>query len=170
VEQPLPSVKPLRAKRTQASPQVAQATVKLKAKRNSKTVQPTSQVKSRKAVQKPAQTTHGNLGLLLKTPVPPTQSPAPTKRKLKQEAAPSTIVAPKLGKKKPTVRQVAMVSQSKQIGSKSKTPASKIRQPALLAQTPKQKAVVLTSAAKKTTQSKTAAQILTARQSKARGS
>ena len=82
VEQPSPSVKPLRVKRTQASPQVA-----------------------------PKQTR------------PRKSSPAPTPRKPKQEAAPSTSAVRKPGKKKPTVRQVAMVSQSKPTGSKSKTPA-----------------------------------------------
>jgi hypothetical protein len=87
VEQPSPSAKPLRAKRTQASPQVA-----------------------------PKQTR------------PRKSSPAPTQRKPKQEAAPSTTAVRKPGKKKPTVRQVAMVSQSKPTGSKSKTPASKTRQ------------------------------------------
>jgi hypothetical protein len=85
-------------------------------------------VKSRKAAPKPAQTTPGKLGRLSKTLAPQTQSPAPTKRKSTQEVAPSTTVVPKLGKKKPTVRQVAMVSQSKPTGSKSKTPASKTRQ------------------------------------------
>ena len=120
--QPSLSVKRSRAKSTPTS-QDAQAPAKLKTKPKSKVAQSTSQAKSRKAVPKPAQTTRGNLGQLSKTPVPPTQSPAPIKRKLKQEAAPSTTAAPKLGKKKPTVRQVAMVSQSKPTGSKSKTPA-----------------------------------------------
>jgi hypothetical protein len=55
-------------------------------------------------------------------------SPARTPRKPKQEAAQPTTVARKPGKKKPTARQVAMVSQSKPTGSKSKTPASKTRQ------------------------------------------
>ena len=59
---------------------------------------------------------------------PRKSSPAPTQRKPKQEAAPSTSVARKPGKKKPTVRQVAMVNQPKPTGSKSKTPASKTRQ------------------------------------------
>jgi hypothetical protein len=122
VEQPSPSVKRSRAKSTPAS-QDAQAPAKSKTKRKSKVAQPTTQAKLRKAVQKPAQTTRGNHGQSSKTPAPPTQSPASTKRKLKQEAAQSTTVARKPGKKKPTARQVAMVSQSKQTGSKSKTPA-----------------------------------------------
>jgi hypothetical protein len=96
--------------------------VQSKPKRKPKVAQPTSVVKSRKAALKPAQTTPGKLGQLSKTIAPQTQSPAPTKRKSKQEAVPSTTVAPKLGKKKPTVRQVAMVSQSKRTGSRSKTP------------------------------------------------
>ena len=122
VEQPSPSVKRLRAKSTPTS-QDAQAPAKLKTKRKPRAAQPTTQVKSRKAAPKPAQTTRGNRGQSSKTLAPQTQSPAPTKRKLKQEAAPSTTAARKPGKKKPTVRQVAMVSQSKPTGSKSKTPA-----------------------------------------------
>jgi hypothetical protein len=58
---------------------------------------------------------------------PRKSSPAPTQRKPKQEAAQPTSAARKPGKKKPTARQVAMVSQSKPTGSKSKTPASKTR-------------------------------------------
>jgi hypothetical protein len=122
VEQPSPSAKPSRAKSTQASLD-AQAPVKSKIKRKPRAVQPTTQAKSRKAEPKPAQTTSGSRGQSSKTLAPPTQSPAHTKRKLKQEAAPSTTVAAKPGKKRPTVRQVAMVSQSKPTGSKSKTPA-----------------------------------------------
>ena len=126
-EQPSPSAKPLRAKSTQAS-RDAQAPVKLKTKRKSKVAQKTTQDKLQKAVQKPAQTTRGSRGQSSKTLAPQTQSPAPTKRKLKQEPAQSTKVARKPGKKKPTARQVAMVNQSKPTGSKSKTPARKTRQ------------------------------------------
>jgi hypothetical protein len=122
VEQPSPSAKRSRAKSTPTSPD-AQALVKSKPKRKPRVVQSTTQVKSQKAELKPAQTTPGSRGQSSKTPVPQTQSPAPTKRKSKQEAAPSTTVAPKLGKKKPTVRQVATVSRSKATGSKFKTPA-----------------------------------------------
>jgi hypothetical protein len=122
VEQPSPNAKRSRAKSTPTS-QDAQASAKLKTKPKSKVAQPTSQGKSRKAAPKPAQTTPGSPGPLSKTIAPLTQSPAPTKRKSKQEAAPSTTVAAKLGKKKPTVRQVATVSRSKATGSKSKTPA-----------------------------------------------
>ena len=127
VEQPSPSAKRLRAKSTLTSPD-AQAPVKLKTKPKSKVAQSTTPVKSRKAAPKPAQTTRGNLGRLSKTPALQTQSPASTQRKSKQEAAPSTTVVAKPGKKRPTARQVAMVSQSKPTGSKSKTPASKTRQ------------------------------------------
>jgi hypothetical protein len=102
--------------------------VQSKPKRKTKVAQPTSAVKSRKAAPKPAQTIPGKLGQLSKTLAPQTQLPAPTKRKLTQEAVPSTTVAPKLGKKKPTARQVATVSQSKPTGSKSKTPALKTHQ------------------------------------------
>jgi hypothetical protein len=122
-EQASPSAKRSRAKSTQASPPVAQAPVKLKPKLKSKAVQPTSQAKSRKAAPKPVQTITGNRGQSSKTTAPQTQSPASTKRKLKQEAAPSTSAVRKPGKKRPTARQVAMVSQSKPTGSKSKTPA-----------------------------------------------
>jgi hypothetical protein len=174
VEQPSPSAKLLRAKRTQASHQPARnpASKKPKAKsstaqagttaqsrkpkqkpaqqtsgetglqqvtpasqpasqsrkRKSSVVQPTTQVKSRKQTQKPAQTTNGKDGLQAQTPALLTRQPAPTKLKPKTEAAPSTSVARKLGKKKPTVRQVAMVSQVKQTGSKSKTAARPTRQ------------------------------------------
>ena len=169
VEQPLPSVKPLRAKRTPASPQVVRQPAKSKPKPKSKAVQPTSQVKSRKAAPKPAQTTRGNRGQSSKTLAPQTQSPAPTKRKLTQEAVPSTTAVRKPGKKKPTVRQVAMVSQSKPTGSKSKTPASKTRQPASQAQTVKQKAVDSTLADKKAIQDKTSAPILMGRPYKITG-
>ena len=65
---------------------------------------------------------------VVRKPRPRTSSPAPTQRKPKQEAAPSTSAAPKPGKKKPTARQVATVSRSKASGSKSKTAASKTRQ------------------------------------------
>jgi hypothetical protein len=126
-EQPSPSAKRSHAKFTQVS-QDAQAPVKLKTKPKSKVAQSTTQAKSQKAAQKPAQTTNGSPGRLSKTLVPQTQSPAPIQRKPKQEAVPSTSAAHKPGKKKPTVRQVVMVSQSKPTGSKSKTPASKTRQ------------------------------------------
>jgi hypothetical protein len=169
VEQPSPNAKRSHVKSTQTC-QDAQAPVKLKTKRKPKAAQPTLVVKSRKAVPKPAQTTAGNRGQLSKTLAPQTQSPASTKRKLTQEAAPSTTAARKPGKKKPTVRQVAMVSQSKPTGSKSKTPASKTRQPASQAQTVKQKAVDSTSADKKATQSKTLALTPMVSQSKVRGS
>jgi hypothetical protein len=84
VEQPSPSAKPLRVKRTQVSPKAA-----------------------------PKQ--------------PRKSSPAPTQRKQKTEAAKPTTAARKPGKKKPTARQVAMVSQSKPTGSKSATPAREAR-------------------------------------------
>jgi hypothetical protein len=97
-------------------------------KRKPLVAQQTTAVKSRKQTLKPAQTISGKDGLQAQTPVSQIQSPAPTKRKPKAEAAPSTSVARKLGKKKPTVRQVAMVSQFKPTGSKSKTAARPIRQ------------------------------------------
>jgi hypothetical protein len=122
VEQPSPSAKRSRAKSTQAS-QDAQALVKSKPKRKPRVAQSTTQVKSQKAELKPAQTTPGSRGQSSKTPVPQTQSPALTKRKSRQEVVPLTTAVRKPGKKRPTARQVAMVSQSKPTGSKSKTPA-----------------------------------------------
>jgi hypothetical protein len=130
-QQLLLNAKPLPASTTQESQAAApkpHQPVSKSPKRKLKVAQPTSVVKSRKAAPKPAQTTLGNRGQLSKTLAPQIQSPAPTKRKSKQEAVSSTTVAAKLGKKKPTARQVAMVSQSKPIGSKSKTPAQKTRQ------------------------------------------
>jgi hypothetical protein len=127
-QQLLLNARPLPVKRTQESQPVAQPSAKPKVKRKPKAVQPTSQANSRKAAPKPAQTTPGNRGQSSKTLAPQTQSLASTKRKSKQESAQSTTVAAKPGKKRPTVRQVAMVSQSKPTGSKSKTPASKTRQ------------------------------------------
>jgi hypothetical protein len=52
-------------------------------------------------------------------------SPALTQHKQKTEAAKPITAARKPGKKKPTVRQVAMVSQSQRTGLKSETPARK---------------------------------------------
>jgi hypothetical protein len=169
VEQPSPSAKPLRAKRTQASPQPVHNPASKKPKAKSSTAQAgttvqsrkpkqklaqltsgetglqaqtpasqpasqsrkrkplvaqqTTQAKSRRQTPKPAQTISGKDGLQAQTPASLIRQPAPTKRKSKQEAAPSTSVAPKLGKKKPTARQVATVSRSKASGSKSKTAA-----------------------------------------------
>lgn len=102
--------------------------VKRKSKPKTSVAPSTKAAKSRKPAQKPAQTTSGKRGSQQATPALPTQSPAPTKRKQKIEVAPPTTAARKPGKKKPTARQVAMVSQSKPTGSKSKIPASKTRQ------------------------------------------
>jgi hypothetical protein len=82
------------------------------------TAGPVSQGRTRKAGNKPS----------VATTKPRKSSPAPTQRKPKQEAVPSTTAAAKPGKKKSTARQVVMVSQSKPTGSKSKTPARKTRQ------------------------------------------
>jgi hypothetical protein len=86
VEQPSLSAKPLRAKSTQLS-QDAQAPAKSKPKRKSKTAQVDITATSQKAAQKPAQTTNGNLGLLLKTPA---SQPASQSRKRKPSAAQPT--------------------------------------------------------------------------------
>ena len=130
-EQASPSVKRSRVKSTQASPQVApkpRQPAKSKSKPKASVAQPTTQAALRKRTPKSAQVALGKDGSQAAIPASPTQLPAPTKRKLKQEAAPSTSVARKPGKKKPTVRQVAMVSQSKPTGSKSKTTARPTRQ------------------------------------------
>jgi hypothetical protein len=131
VEQPSPNAKPLRVKSTQAFPQAVRnprQPAKLKSKPKASVAQPTTQAASRKRTPKTAQAVIGQDGLQPATPALPTQSPAPTKRKPKAAAAPSTSVARKSGKKKPTARQVAMVSQVKPTGSKSKTTARPIRQ------------------------------------------
>jgi hypothetical protein len=130
-EQHLLSAKRSRAKSTQASPQTARKPrqpVKSKSKPKASVAQPTTQAASRKRTPKAVQAALGKDGSQAATPALPTQSPAPTKRKPKVVAAPSTSAARKSGKKKPTVRQVAMVSQSKQTGSKSKTTARQTRQ------------------------------------------
>lgn len=67
VEQPSLSAKPLRAKRTQASPQAVRNPASKSAKRKPKVAQPTSPAKSRKPVSKPAQTTSGKRGRPRKT-------------------------------------------------------------------------------------------------------
>jgi hypothetical protein len=127
-QQLLLNARPLPVSTTQESQLVAQQSAKPKRKYVRKAAPSTKPVKSRKAAPKPAQTTLGSRGQSSKTTASQTQSPAPTKRKSKQEVAQSTTVVAKPGKKRPTVRQVAMVSQSKQTGSKSKTPAQKTRQ------------------------------------------
>jgi hypothetical protein len=212
-EQPSLSAKPLRAKSTRTLPD-AQAPVKLKTKRKSKVAQADSTAPSRKAAPKPAQTTNGNLGLLLKTPVsqPASQSPKrklsvaqPTiqAKSLKQTPKPAQIISGKDGLQaqtpafptrlpaKPAVKakaarvpsiKAALLSQLERVPALTltevqsgdhgqvKVTARKTRQPASQARTPKQKVVVSTSAAKKTTRSKTPVQTRTVRQSKASGS
>jgi hypothetical protein len=88
---------------------------------------PTEVIPSKPAKRSPVQSGQASPKAVRK-PRPRKSSPAPTQRKPKQEAVPSTSAAVKRGKKKPTARQVAMVSQSKPTGSKSKTVASKTRQ------------------------------------------
>jgi hypothetical protein len=68
VEQPSPSVKPLRAKRTQASPKAVRQPASKSAKRKPKAAQPTTAAKSRKPASKPAQTTSGKRGRPRKIP------------------------------------------------------------------------------------------------------
>ena len=120
-EQPSPSAKPLRAKSTQAS-QDAQAPVKLKAKRKSKVAQADTTAPSRKAAQKPAQTTNGNLGLLLKTPA---SQPASQSSKRKPSVAQPTTQA-KSRKQTPKPAQII----SGKDGLQAQTPAFPIRLPA----------------------------------------
>ena len=69
VEQPSLSAKPLRAKRTQASPQAVRNPASKSAKRKPKVAQPTLPAKSRKPASKPAQTTSGKRGRPRKIPV-----------------------------------------------------------------------------------------------------
>ena len=129
--QPLPSAKRSRAKSTPASPQTARKPrqpAKSKSKPKASVAQPTTQAASRKQTPKPAQVALGKDGSQVATPALQIQSPAPTKRKPKTAAAQPTSAARKLGKKKPTARQVAMVNQVKPTGSKSKTAARPIRQ------------------------------------------
>jgi hypothetical protein len=87
------------------------------------------------------------------------------KRKYARKAASSTKA---VVSRKPV--QKAALAKRGQTGKSAAIPVSKTHPPASPAQTPKRKAAVLTSAGKKTTQSKTAAQTRTVRQSKARGS
>jgi hypothetical protein len=71
VEQPSLSAKPLRAKRTQTSPQPVRNPRQPANKsptRKLKAAQPTTAVKSRKPASKPAQTTSGKRGRPRKTP------------------------------------------------------------------------------------------------------
>jgi hypothetical protein len=151
----------LRAKSTQASLD-AQAPVKLKTKRKSSVAQAVTTAPSRKAAPKPAQTTNGNLGLLLKTPVsqPASQSP-----KRKPSVAQLTIPV----KSRKQTQKPAQIISGKD-GLQAQTPALPTRQPASQARIPKQKVVVSTSAGKKTTRSKTPVQTRTVRQSKVSGS
>jgi hypothetical protein len=168
VEQPSPSVKPLRAKRILASPPAARQSAKSKTKRKSKAVQPTTVVASRKAAPKPAQTTPGNRGLLPKTPASQIRLPVKPAVKAKAARVPS-IKAALLSQLEQVPALTRTEVQSGALGQVKAT-ARKTRQPASQAPTPKQKAAVSTSAGKKTTQNKTPVQTRTARQSKVRGS
>ena len=162
VEQPSLSVKPLRAKRTQASPQPVRNHASKKPKAKSSTAQAGITAQSRKPKQKPAQLTSGENGLQQATPASP---PASQSRKRKPSAAQPTTQAKSL-KQTPKPAQIT----SGKDGLQAQAPVSQTRQPAPKAQTPKQKAVVSTSAVKKTTRSKTPVQTRTVRQSKVRGS
>ena len=119
--QPSPSAKRSRAKSTPTS-QDAQAPVKLKPKRKSKVAQADSTAPSRKAVQKPAQTTSGNLGLLLKTPV---SQPASQSHKRKPSVAQPTT---QVKSRKQTPKPAQIISGKD--GLQAQTPASPIRLPA----------------------------------------
>jgi hypothetical protein len=67
VEQPSPSAKPLRAKRTPASPKTVRQPASKSAKRKPKAAQSTTPAKSRKPASKPAQTISGKRGRPRKT-------------------------------------------------------------------------------------------------------
>jgi hypothetical protein len=165
--QPSPSAKRSRAKSTPTLPD-AQAPAKLKVKRKPKAVPPTSAVKSPKAAPKPAQTTLGNPGLLLKTPASPIRLPAKPAVKAKAARVPS-IKAALLSQQEQAPAQTRMESLSGDLGQ-VKVTARKTRQPASQVQTPKRKAAASTSVAKKATRSKTPVQTRMVRQSKASGS
>jgi hypothetical protein len=66
-EQPSPSAKPLRAKRTPASPKTVRQPASKSAKHKPKAAQSTTPAKSRKPASKPAQTTSGKRGRPRKT-------------------------------------------------------------------------------------------------------
>jgi hypothetical protein len=140
----------------------------LKPKRKSKVAPSTTQVKSQKAEQKPAQTTPGNRGLLPKTPASQIRLPVKPAVKAKAARVPS-IKAALLSQLEQVPALTRTEVQSGALGQVKAT-ARKTRQPASQAPTPKQKAAVSTSADKKTTQNKTPVQTRTARQSKVRGS
>lgn len=91
--------------------------------------------------------------------------PVQSKPKRKRSAAQSTTpeVLPKRGRK--VVR-----TEHGEAGKQVATPASKTRQPAKQAQTPKRKAAALVTSAKKRTQGTTPAPTRTVRRSKASGS
>jgi len=105
----------------------------------------------------PAKSTHGSRQAARK--------PVSQKPKSKALAAPQIKAAVSRKPKPKPARQT-----SGGTGLRPATPALPTRQLASQAPTPKRKAVVLTSAGKKTTPSKTAAQIRTARPSKVSGS
>jgi len=119
--QPSPSAKRSRAKSTQTCQDV-QAPAKSKPKRKSKAAQVVSTEPSRKAAQKPAQTTNGNLGLLLKTPV---SQPASQSSKRKPSVAQPTT---QVKSRKQTPKPAQTISGKD--GLQAQTPAFPIRLPA----------------------------------------
>jgi hypothetical protein len=170
-QQLLRSAKLLRAKSTQESQVAAQEQrqpVKSKTKHKPKVAQSTSAVASRKAAQKPAQTTTGNLGQSSKTPASPIRLPVKPAVKAKAARVPS-IKAALLSQLERVPALTLTEAQSGELGQ-AKATARKTRQPASQVQTTKQKAADSTLAGKKTTRSKTSVQTRTVRQSKARGS
>jgi hypothetical protein len=160
-EQPSPSAKRSRAKSTPTC-QDAQTPVKSKPKRKSKAAQVDSTAPSRKAAPKPAQTTTGNLGLLLKTP-----ASQPASQSSKRKPLVAQLTTP-VKSRKQTQKPAQTISGKD--GSQAQTPASPTRQPASQAQTPKRKAAASTSAGKKATRSKTLALTPMVSQSKVSGS
>jgi hypothetical protein len=137
-------------------------------KRKPSVAQPTTQVKSRKQTPKPAQITSGKDGLQAQTPAFPIRLPVKPAVKAKAARVPS-IKAALLSQLEQVPALTLTEVQSGDLGQ-VKVTARKTRQPASQAQTPKRKAAALTSAGKKTTRNKTAAQTRTVRQSKASGS
>jgi hypothetical protein len=137
-------------------------------KRKPSVAQLTTQVKSRKQTPKPAQITSGKDGLQAQTPAFPIRLPVKPAVKAKAARVPS-IKAALLSQLEQVPALTLTEVQSGELGQ-VKVTARKTRQPASQARTPKQKVVVSTSAAKKTTRSKTPVQTRMVLQSKVRGS
>jgi len=168
VEQPSPSAKPLPAKSTRGSRPAARKPASQKPKSKALAAPQIKAVASRKPKPKPARQTSGGTGSQSAIPASQTRQPAKPAVKVKPARAPS-IKAALLSQQEQAPVPIPTEIQSGGLGQ-VKVTVRKTRQLASQAPTQKRKAVVLTSAGKKTTPSKTAAQIRTARPSKVSGS